>query len=53
MGTYFALQSARLLREAYTHGVGFPIETPEPRPGIVSVFTVSEFLALSDLKGVG
>ena len=52
LGTYFALQSARLLREAHGLGVGFVIETPEPRPGIVSVFTLPEFLALSELGGV-
>ena len=50
-GTCFALQSARLLQEAYTHGVGFAIETSDPRPGIVSIFTLPEFLALSDLRG--
>ena len=51
LGTCFALQSARLLQEAYTHGVGFAIETPDPRPGVVSIFTLPEFLALSDSEG--
>ena len=51
-GHIFALQSAKFLREAHGLGVGFVIETPEPRPGIVSVFTLPEFLALSELGGV-
>ena len=52
LGTDFAPQSARFLREAHGLGVGFVIETREPRPGIVSVFTLPEFLALSELGGV-
>ncbi len=51
MGTYFALQSANILRKAYGPGVGFANETPEPRPGIVSVLTLPEMVFLSSLTG--
>jgi hypothetical protein len=48
LGTYFAFQSANFLREAHGRGVGFAIETPEPRQGVVSVFTLPELVALSN-----
>ena len=51
LGTYFALQSARFLREAHGLGVGFAIETIELRSGAVSVFTLPEFDSLSGLVG--
>ena len=48
LGTYCAFQSANFLREAHGRGVGFAIETPEPRQGVVSVFTLPELVALSN-----
>ena len=51
LGTYSALQSANFLREAHGRGVGFAIETPEPRQGVVSVFTLAELATLASLDG--
>ena len=51
LGTYFALQSANFLREAHGRGVGFAIEAPEPRQGVVSVFSLLELVTLASLEG--
>ena len=53
LGTFFALKTAELAREAHRGGTPFAIENPEPwGDGHVSMFHLPEFRSLADQPGV-
>ncbi len=52
VGTYFALQSAKLATIAHAAKVPWALENPEPWPGHISMFWLPEFTALAELPGV-
>ena len=52
LGTYFALQSARIADTASACGVPWALENPEPRHNPVSLFLLPEFVALAKAPGV-
>ena len=51
-GTYFALQTATLLKAAYSRGVPWGLEGPNPRGNPISMFNLPEYQALARLPGV-
>eukprot|EP00974_Lingulodinium_polyedra_P042687 4098117-Lingulodinium_polyedra.AAC.1 len=52
LGGFFALKSLDLASAAVGARVGLVLENPEPRSGVVSLFTLPEAQAASELPGV-